>query len=103
MTALHADQAGSQANETTYASMGTERDYRPVTRSRRVPRGRRIFKTGSEPARAYTVTEGEVVILRRGQLVDLVEPGEVLDPHIWGSVTAVALTDCTLISTPVWS
>lgn len=63
---------------------------------RSVSRGSHIFDKHSPAPRPYTVTAGEVMILRNGHLVDLVEAGELLDPRIWQGATAVARTDCTL-------
>jgi len=69
---------------------------RHAIRRRSVPRGSRIFDKYAPPSRPYTVAAGEVMILRDGRLVDLVEAGELLDPRIWQGATAVARTDCTL-------
>ena len=44
----------------------------------------------------YKVLEGEVLIVRNGRTVDLVEAGEWLDAQIWTDATAVAWTDCIL-------
>jgi hypothetical protein len=40
--------------------------------------------------RRYTLLSGEVVILRNGQIVDLIEAGEILDPVFWPGMIAVA-------------
>lgn len=45
---------------------------------------------------AYVVTDGEVMIMREGRIIDIVEAGELLDSRIWTGATAVAYTDCTL-------
>ena len=63
-------------------------------------RGGRIFGKTSPLARAYVVASGEVLILRDGRPVDLVEAGELLDPRIWRDATAIARTDCTLAPRP---
>lgn len=65
-------------------------------RRRVVRSGSQIFDRTMPLANAYTVASGEVLILREGRVVDIVEPGELLDPRIWTDATAVALTDCTL-------
>ncbi|MEZ4618728.1 MAG: hypothetical protein R2867_24885 [Caldilineaceae bacterium] len=46
----------------------------------------------------YLVTDGEVVILRNGRPIDLVECDEVLDMRLWPNATAMALSDCTLVA-----
>ncbi|MEZ4706425.1 MAG: hypothetical protein R3A44_04425 [Caldilineaceae bacterium] len=57
--------------------------------------GQILFQEGDTDS-AYRVLKGEVLILRQGRVVDLVETGELLDAHIWPGATAVAWTDCTL-------
>jgi len=44
----------------------------------------------------YTVLAGEVVILRQGRPVDLIEPGEWLDGWIGADAIAVAWRDTVL-------
>ena len=73
--------------------------YRYVTR-RHVAQGERIFSRTSPVWRAYTVTAGEVLIVRDGLPVDLVGAGELLDPRFWPGATALAHTDCTLALRP---
>ena len=63
---------------------------------RNVRKGGRIFGASLPLADAYFVAAGEVIILRDGRPVDLVEAGELLDPNIWRNATAIAHTDCTL-------
>jgi CRP-like cAMP-binding protein len=74
---------------------------RPAQREHRVHKGARIFDASSPFARTYTVASGEVLVHRAGQLVDIVEAGELLDPRFWGDATATAHTDCTLTSPSV--
>ena len=69
-----------------------------VVQSRRVRRGTRIFDTSARFLRSYSIASGEVLILRGGRPIDLVETGELLDPRIWRDATAIAFTDCTLAS-----
>ena len=68
----------------------------PALRQHVVRRGARIFDASAPFARTYTVASGEVLVHRNGELIDIVEAGELLDPRIWGDATAVAHTDCTL-------
>ncbi|MEZ4659735.1 MAG: hypothetical protein R2911_19440, partial [Caldilineaceae bacterium] len=44
----------------------------------------------------YQVLAGEVLIVRNGRTVDLVEAGEWLNAQIWPGATAMAWTDCIL-------
>ena len=69
---------------------------RRIVRRRNVRKGGRIFGASLPLADAYFVAAGEVIILRDGRPVDLVEAGELLDPNIWRNATAIAHTDCTL-------
>lgn len=73
----------------------------PSLRQRIVRRGARIFDASAQRARAYTVASGVVLVHRHGELIDIVEAGELLDPHFWGDATAVAYTDCTLTAPAV--
>lgn len=66
---------------------------------RLVRRGERIFNTRRQSPSVYTVVKGEILILRRGQLVDVVGPGEFLDTRFWPGANAVAWTDCRLMAT----
>ena len=43
---------------------------------------------------AYLILSGEVIIIRNGQVIDLVEEGELLDPQMWQGATAIAWTQC---------
>ena len=69
-----------------------------TTKTRLVRRGERIFNTRRHSPSVYTVVRGEVLILRRGLLVDLVGPGEFLDTRFWPGANAVAWTDCRLLA-----
>ncbi len=55
-----------------------------------VPAGEAIFTPDDVNRRQYLLVSGEVIILRNGQIVDLVESGELLDPAIWPGAMAVA-------------
>ncbi|MEZ4656389.1 MAG: hypothetical protein R2911_02350 [Caldilineaceae bacterium] len=57
--------------------------------------GQMLFQEGDATS-AYRVLKGEVLILRQGRVVDLVEAGELLDARIWPGAMAVAWTECTL-------
>lgn len=64
---------------------------------RRVARGHVLFDSGASAPGAFCLVEGEIVIMRRGLAIDLVEAGEYVDVSMWsGNTTAVARTDCTL-------
>ena len=69
---------------------------RTTKRTRLVRRGERIFNARRHHPKAYTLVRGEILILRRGLLVDLVEPGEFLDIRYWPGAHAVARPDCRL-------
>ena len=73
----------------------------PASASREYRRGQIVFDArrhqhlmGQQP---YRVVAGEVVIVRNGSAVDIVEPGEYLDPSIWQHATAIAWTDCRVM------
>ena len=76
--------------------MPVKATHRHIVRRRTVRRGMRIFGKSLPLANVYMVASGEVMILRGGQLVDLVEAGELLDQRIWRGATAIAHTDCML-------
>lgn len=61
-----------------------------------VNQGQQIFNEQNLGVQSYLVTSGEVLILRRGRAIDLVEAGELLESELWPGAIAVALTDCTL-------
>lgn len=44
----------------------------------------------------YKLISGEILIMRDGKMVDLVQPGELLDAAIWSGATAIALTHSVL-------
>lgn len=58
--------------------------------------GGQILFGETDNSSIFHLLSGEVVILCNGQIVDLVEAGEVIDAAIWNSGTAVAWTDCVL-------
>lgn len=67
--------------------------------------GRRTFRMGElifdekqSRSQASVVASGEVVIMRDGRPVDIVGPGERLDPDLWPHATAIAWTECRLVS-----
>ncbi|MEZ4614217.1 MAG: hypothetical protein R2867_01700 [Caldilineaceae bacterium] len=60
--------------------------------------GEPIFSGHESESTAYLVTSGEVVILRSGRPVDLIEEGEIVDLALWPGTTAMALTPCTLLA-----
>ncbi|MEZ4684272.1 MAG: hypothetical protein R2932_59680 [Caldilineaceae bacterium] len=71
---------------------------RPTTVARHIAKGQPIRHECEEGNRQYLVTDGEVVILRNGRPLDLVECDEVLDMRLWPNATAMALSDCTLVA-----
>lgn len=69
----------------------------PVHPTNRIRRGHVVFDGSTQRARAFQLVEGEIVVLRRGMAVDLIEAGEYVDSGMWsGNTVAVARTDCTL-------
>lgn len=58
--------------------------------------GGQILFNETDSTSAFHLLAGEVVIIRHGQVVDLVETGERIDAAIWNGGTAVAWTDCVL-------
>lgn len=68
----------------------------PKSSSKVMALGGQIIFDENETSQAYQVISGEVVILRSGQMVDLVQAGELLDASIWNGATAVAWTHCVL-------
>lgn len=58
--------------------------------------GGQILFDETDNSSVFQLLAGEVVILRNGQVVDLIEAGEVIDAGIWSGGTAVAWTDCVL-------
>jgi hypothetical protein len=67
-----------------------------VQSSLRFSRGEIVFPAGEGTAATYVLCEGEILILRRGRPVDLIEPGEFYDPALWRDAVALAHGDCTL-------
>ena len=61
-----------------------------------ITKGQRLFTDPALHSGTYLVTSGEVLILRNGRPVDLVEAGEILSREVWSDADAVALTTCTL-------
>lgn len=58
--------------------------------------GQQVFHGPTSSGDTFLVTSGEVLILRNGRPVDLVEAGELLEKNLWPDASAVALTICTL-------
>ena len=58
--------------------------------------GEIIREAGATLSQSYVITNGEVIILRNGVPVDLLEAGEILDDFCWEGATAVAHADCAL-------
>lgn len=79
-----------------FVQMPVKATHRRNARRRSVRQGAQIFDKAMPLSSAYTVASGEVLILRDGQLIDMVEAGELLDQRIWSDATAIAHTDCTL-------
>lgn len=59
-------------------------------------KGEPLFQALQPNGRAYLVTQGEVLIVRDGRPIDLVEAGESLDATLWPNAIAIALTDGSL-------
>ena len=89
---------------TAFATIPTQKQSSSVTPTTYIAAGEPIFSGHESTAKPYLVTSGEILILRNGQPVDLLEPGDLLDLHIWADATAVALNSCTLtaLSGPVF-
>lgn len=64
-----------------------------------IAKGQPFFTIGYAEKQNYRVTGGEVIILRNGWPIDLVECGEELDMMLRPNTTAMALSDCTLVAT----
>lgn len=97
---IRRDQINQSLQSRQEAPAFVQAPHRRVIRRRNVRKGGRIFGKTTPLASAYMVASGEVLILRDGRLVDLVEAGELLDPSIWSDATAIAFTDCTLAPRP---
>ncbi len=69
----------------------------PLVPKMYVAAGQPIFSGHEIEAQTYLVTSGEIVILRNGQPVDLLEEDELLDLRLWPGTTAKALSSCTLV------
>ena len=61
-------------------------------------KGQIVFDAKRSQLQPCLVASGEVVIVRDGSAVEIVEAGECLDPSLWTRATAIAWTDCRLIS-----
>ncbi len=70
----------------------------PVVPKLYVAAGQPIFSGHEIEEQTYLVTSGEIVILRDGQPVDLLEEDELLDLRLWPGTTAMALSGCTLVA-----
>ena len=70
--------------------------HRRPFRLQKVRKGSRVFDEIATLNHTYVVSSGVIMILRHGELVDLVEPGGLLDQNIWNDAVAIAHTDCTL-------
>jgi hypothetical protein len=61
-----------------------------AARQRCAPAGAYIFSADDLGKQQYLLVDGEVVVLREGKIVDLVESGEILDPALWPGADAIA-------------
>jgi hypothetical protein len=52
---------------------------------------------GSRRSQTYRLIEGEVLVLRHGVPIDLVEAGDYIDARIWPDATLLAWTDCRMM------
>ena len=55
-------------------------------------KGQPLIQSSSMSNSAYRVVHGEVLIVRHGRPVDLVEAGELLEADLWPDAMAIALT-----------
>lgn len=69
----------------------------PIVPKLYVAAGQPIFSGHEIEEQTYLVTSGEILMLRNGQPVDLLEADELLDLRLWPGTTAMALSSCTLI------
>jgi hypothetical protein len=86
---MAAKPVGTRPSWDQVSSLSRQRRYRFVE-------GQIIFQPEKPDGRAYRVLGGEVLILRSGHPVDLVESGEYLDGQVWPGAVALARTDCDL-------
>lgn len=52
---------------------------------------------GSRRSQTYRLIEGEILVLRHGVPIDLVEAGDYIDARIWPDATLLAWTDCRMM------
>lgn len=62
-----------------------------------VAAGEPIFSSHEHGDHSYLITSGEVVILRDGFPVDLLEEDETIDLALWPDTVALAHRSCTLV------
>lgn len=72
----------------------------PTAPAMYVAKDQPIFGDYESEQQSYLVTSGEVLILRNGRPVELLERGEIFDPSLWPGTTAMALHNCTLAIRP---
>lgn len=88
MNARHRVRHGSPSRITSKTADSGQRKFR---------KGQIVFNSRCDGIRSFMVTSGEVIIVRDGSMVDIVEEGEALDPCIWNHAIGVAWTDCRLV------
>ena len=88
MNARHRVRHGSPSRTTSAATCSGQHKFR---------KGQIVFNSRCDGVRPYMVASGEVIIVRDGSVVDIVEQGEALDPCIWNQAIGVAWTDCRLV------
>jgi hypothetical protein len=66
-----------------------------VSRPLRLHKGQQLFTEPALDEQSYLMISGELLILRDGRPVDLVEAGDLLERALWPGTTAIALTACT--------
>jgi hypothetical protein len=59
-------------------------------------KGERVLR-GSWRSQTYRLIEGEILVLRHGVPIDLVEAGDYIDARIWPDATLLAWTDCRMM------
>lgn len=84
------DLASQVASPTLTIPMLLERIEVPECRQLHVQAGEFIIAPNETQGQRYLLVSGEVVVLRDGQPIDFIEPGELIDPAIWPGAVAVA-------------
>ena len=65
---------------------------------RRYHKGQIVFNSRQDSDQGFQVKSGEVVIVRDGCMVDIVEPGESCDSSQWQHAVAIAWGNCHVLA-----